>query len=111
MEDVKAKRKNSPRTVFGEELTINFYSDETYPKKAVRTIRVGEFLKRFPESQAGFVYKEHRYPFVRCLRAFFLQLYDMEVDPLYERNKIGGLSSERIDALERLYKKHISEKQ
>jgi len=110
MEDTKLYTKKSSRTILDDELTIQFCSDKTYPKNEIRTMRVGELLERFPKSHAGFVFREHSYPFVRCLRVFFISHYDMDVAPMYERDSISGLSKERISQLEKLIKKYTKNK-
>ena len=106
MEDTKLYTKKSSRTSLNEELTIQFCSDKTYPKNEIRTMSIEELLERFPKSQAGYVFREHDYPFVRCLRVFFISHYDMDVAPMYERDSISGLSKEHIGQIEKLLKKY-----
>jgi len=71
----------------------------------LKSINLVDFLNMFPNSRPDKIHREHKIEFVRCLKAFFENYFDGIVEPMFDLDKIDGLTPKEIKLIHNLYKK------
>lgn len=100
----KSKRNFTPTTP----LIISVYVyDENLKDKEIQSISIDNVLKKFPNSTAGRIHKDHHIRFVTCLKAFLENHFGGKVDPMNKIEEITGISQREISHIKKLYKNRM----